>query len=339
MHYAPLVGASRRRFAVFAVFCLPSALATAGSFKTMGLFPGDVSPTYSRAYGISANGLVVVGENGSSSTGFRWTPLEGTTQLGLFGSSQAFGANADGSIMVGHEGVNAAVWPHPDTGVEYLPCAPNSGCSGYYARAISADGAVIAGFTTEDDGQHPFRWTASEGTVLLDLLPADPPFGPSGIALGMSSDGQVIVGRSRTNAGFQAVRWTVSGGIESLGTGSDGHAYDANADGSVIVGKVNLGTGSRAFRWTQATGMEWLPLPASATYNDARAVSDDGLVIVGFAGTPGQGNFPFIWTPAEGSRDLRPLVGAGGGWLDMKAHAISADGTTIAGDGYTTGGF
>ena len=71
------------------------------------------------------------------------------------------------------------------------------------ARAVSADGTVVAGFSSTALGFEAFRWTSGGGMVGLGDL-------PGGIfssrALGVSADGTRVLGFSRTTLGNEAGR-------------------------------------------------------------------------------------------------------------------------------------
>jgi probable HAF family extracellular repeat protein len=79
---------------------------SAASFQGLGDLPGG--SFYSKAYGVSANGSVVVGgaTSASGAEAFRWTSGGGMVGLGdLPGGnfmSSAFDVSADGSVVVGH---------------------------------------------------------------------------------------------------------------------------------------------------------------------------------------------------------------------------------------------
>jgi probable HAF family extracellular repeat protein len=107
-----------------------------------------------------------------------------------------------------------------------------------------------------------------------------------------------------------------------------------------VVGEGNSSAGAiggnEAFRWTQATGMVGLgDLPGGSFQSDARGVSADGSVVVGY-GNSGTGFQAFRWTQATG------MVGLGylpGGSFSSAADGVSADGSVVVGYGNSGTGF
>ena len=107
-----------------------------------------------------------------------------------------------------------------------------------------------------------------------------------------------MVGHSTLASGYEAFRWTETGGMEGLGFLIEGSLYsranDVSADGSVVVGFSRYGSTTEAFRWTESGGMESVIdlLMASGidmtgwTLHDTRAVSYDGLTMVGWGTNP-----------------------------------------------------
>jgi probable HAF family extracellular repeat protein len=316
----------------------------------------------SAAYGISADGKVIVGR-GASTNGneaFRWTAATGMVGLGdLPGgtfSSLAFAVSADGSVVVGDSsssnGLQAFRWTEA-TGMVGLGDLPGAD---FYSSAsgVSADGSVIVGGSRSGfsgTSREAFRWTASEGMVGLGDLPGG---NFNSIAYGVSADGNVIVGNSSssnaTSGAAEAFRWTQGTGMVPLGDFPDGYfnsiAYGISADGLVIVGRGFSGVGFSGvedpFRWTAEFGLLHLGFLPCDTWSTAFAASANGAVIVG---DPNQnnGDCAFIWDAQHGIRSLHTvLVEDYGlnltGWQLVGARGISADANTIVGYGINPAG-
>jgi len=170
----------------------------------------DVDGQQSYAYGVSSDGLVVVGaasglEGYWPSQAFRW--VDGTAVgLGTLGgpSSTAYAASADGSVIVGRadttDGVTEAFrWQE---GRMFALGMPPGDWAGASATGVSADGAIIVGHAWTADGNdasavEPFIWDEAHGTrSFTELLTQN------GIDLtdwdlrdaDISADGRVIVG-------------------------------------------------------------------------------------------------------------------------------------------------
>lgn len=112
-------------------------------------------------------------------------------------------------------------------------------------------------------------------------------------------------------------------------------AWDLSADGTVVVGIVWKGCGAEAFRWSEGadevTPLELLgssaPGSTAAPSNRATALSDDGLVAVGFAQHGPIDRTPALWR-ADGSGVL--LDPTEQEWPG-ECLSISADGQVVAG--------
>src|SRR5262245_27353363 len=237
-----------RSAAVIASF-LAASHVLAGSeavFQPLGFLDADnFGPVI--AYGISADGKVVVGQS-NSSTGlqaFRWTQRTGIVGLGAF-------ANPGGIASSG-------------------------------ARACSADGSVIVGSSSlpnslNEDGS-PFRWTEQTGLVFLGSLGGT----DGGVARGVSTDGSVIVGySSNASFGLEAFRWTAAGivGLGDLPGGVfNSQASGVSGDGSIVIGLASTSSSPyhRACKWTQATGM----LQLGSNNFRAGGISRDGVFAAG----------------------------------------------------------
>jgi len=109
-----------------------------------------------------------------------------------------------------------------------------------------------------------------------------------------------------------------------------------------VVGILN-GLG-QAFRWTATGGMVGLGFLPGDTQAQWLGVSADGSVVVGDSINSAQplSFHPFIWDAAHGMRSLQQVLTNDGlnltGWTLVNAYEISADGSTIVGDGTDPGG-
>jgi probable HAF family extracellular repeat protein len=281
---------------------------------------GDLWGQGGDATAVSADGSVIVGEAGSPTgrQAFRWTEFDGAVGLGdLPGGavdSTARGVSADGSVVVGTSGSasgnEAFRWTQAE-GMVGLGLLPGGGPSSSAMGGVSADGSVVVGAAdsgsqvtcipeivvciggTSTSGYQAFRWTASEGMVGLGYLAGGSSYSA---AQAVSADGRVIVGWSYSGFGREAFRWTASEGMVGLGDLPGGIfyslAFGVSADGSVIVGQSYTASGYEAFIWDAGRGMRNLKDVLGTDYGladalngwtleDARAISADGLTIVG----------------------------------------------------------
>jgi probable HAF family extracellular repeat protein len=154
-------------------------------------------------------------------------------------------------------------------------------------------------------------------------------------AWGVSPDGSMVVGYGTGSDNWEAVRWNPDIGMDSLGVVIDGNAYDktianaASTGGEVIVGNGYIGLSARAFRWTDNNGMVGLgTLPGGYANSQARAVSENGTVIIGSAQNSARKYEAFRWTAEQGMIGLGDLPG---GTFQSTAYDVSDDGTVIVG--------
>ena len=136
-----------------------------GPKKTPGVFFGPkktpgVFFSAGSAYGVSADGWVVVGSSGGDA--LRWTQATGIV---LLGSRSAHGASGDGSAVVGSSGGQAFRWTQA-TGMVGLGDLPGGAFTSLALR-VSADGAVAVGRSESASGVEAFRWTQATGMVGL----------------------------------------------------------------------------------------------------------------------------------------------------------------------------
>lgn len=195
---------------------------------------GTIGWSSSWASAISHDGSTIVGWAGHTwvdrGQAFRWTAAEGMQPLiplsPLWSSTVATAVSADGSVIAGRAEVGnfdgssergLFRWT-TSGGIQYLgTLAPQPGAFDDYevfARAMSASGDVIVGYTESDSGsQRAVYW--SESTGLVDLTEH---LGGMGFDLGtyrlltadaVSPDGRTIAGLATTD-GFDSVGYVVT---------------------------------------------------------------------------------------------------------------------------------
>lgn len=193
------------------------------------------------------------------------------------------------------------------------------------AKGVSADGAVVVGFSD----MVPFRWTLYGGMEELDLGH----FSYMGGATAISGDGEVAVGGISGPGGSEvAVRWISPLEMESLPRlpgGDSSSAFGVNLDGSVIVGHSDstVTEHEQAFLWTVADGTIGLGTLAGHYKSRASSVSSDGRVVAGTSCSRTAGQMAFRWTAGGGMTGLGYLPG----YDVSEASDVSADGKTIVG--------
>jgi uncharacterized membrane protein len=158
-----------------------------GGLVGLGDLPGG--DFNSRAYGVSADGLAIVGQGTSAagSEAFRWTQSSGMVGLGIlpgFDNSQAQDVSADGSVVVGSVGLGtstyagAFIWDavHGMRNLrdvlinDFGLGASLAGWNLVYAGAISSDGRTVVGYGTNPNGDTE-AWIAR--LAISPTLPGD----------------------------------------------------------------------------------------------------------------------------------------------------------------------
>jgi probable HAF family extracellular repeat protein len=180
------------------------------------LGPGSLSGPggFSRAFGVSGDGSVVVGDEGdpmfpTATKACIWTANGGFQDLGFSGS--AYAVTSDGSVVAGHaSNVGAFLWTQSG-GMQVLGTLP--GFTDAEAIGVSDDGQTVVGISAPrplsrtntgydyDIDCLPFVWTAATGMQDLNQLLANAGVDMTGISLyaitGLSTDGQVVSGIGR----------------------------------------------------------------------------------------------------------------------------------------------
>lgn len=179
---------------------------------------------FSRAFGVSADGTVIVGDSFSRSgsgrsEAFRWKNglMHGLGTLAPDGGSGAADISANGRVIVGHSssvsrGFEAFRWKD---GVMTSLGIPGGGNDFTYATAVSANGSIIVGSgeSEQTSATAAYIWDAAHGArVLADVLRDDYEVTTDGWQLleatGVSDDGKTIVGYGKNpNGDFEG--WVV----------------------------------------------------------------------------------------------------------------------------------
>jgi probable HAF family extracellular repeat protein len=312
--------------------------ASAQSIATVGLPPGG---SFSSATAVSAKGSAVAA-NVDLATGYRWT-ASGLAELGTLRGAYATSAediSSDGSVIVGgvffffpEETARAHRWT-ASGGWQDLGVLPGGVAS--VGSGVSGDGTCVTGYSFDPDfNTIAFRWTEAGGMQSLGTLHG----GMTSEGRKVSRDGSTIVGVSGTPEGDRAFAWTESGGMQNLGLLSSGDggssAYAVNGDGTVVAGF----SGATAVVWINGVVQDIGMLPG-ATNAIAYTVSDDGSLVGGYSFFGFEATAT-LWSQTLGTVDLNTYLPTLGvdltGWELDYTRDISANGTTIVGEGVFNG--
>lgn len=312
--------------------------ASAQSITSIGLSPGG---SFSGANAVSANGSVVAA-NVDMARAHRWTSA-GLVDIGTLPGGSAASAediSSDGSVIVGasffvtpEETARAHRWTLSG-GMQDLGVLPGGFAS--VASGVSGNGSVVTGVSYDMDfNATAFRWTSAAGMQSIGTLPG----GTSSEGRKVSRDGSTIIGIAGTPAGDRAFAWTEAGGMQTLGLLSPGDsassAWGVNADGTVVAGV----SGASAVIWTNGVAQSIGMLPG-ATSAIAYTLSDDGSLVGGYSFFGFEATAT-LWSQALGTVDLNTYLPTLGidltGWELDYTRDISADGSTIVGEGLFNG--
>ncbi len=252
---------------------------------------GTLGGEESEAYGVSADGSVVVGASqyapGSPNHAFRWTAATGMTDLGTLGHdpSVANAISPDGFIVVGWSKAANGVDVHGfywHQGMFIDAGTPGAGVS--VLTDVAASGVSVGG-----ESGVPTRFTPAVGMTPLAGFPW-----AVGMATSISDDGNWVAGNMGdcTTCTTRAFRHDMAiGGWLDLGAeinqgSANSRARDVNANGDVVgtaQGMASGGNPNHAFLWTEAQGAmdlnDRLQVGTGWELTDATAITDDGLIV------------------------------------------------------------
>jgi hypothetical protein len=307
--------------------CAPAELPATASFEILpALIAGDAATS---AWGMSANGAVVVGDSVIDAAGEVEHPVvwKDGTAIDLFepGDSSGFAnaANCDGSVVLANTEMVVLSGTHAirkgyrwsaATGLRPLPGAQSTG-----AGNLSGDARVIVGAVANPEGFPPYWFGAMWIDEDLTMLPPDVELGP------LSADGNVAIGV----LGFsQIVRWTPASGVSALFKST--RLADLSADGSTILL-------SDKKRWTDELGFQAVPCTKLC---QSVAISSTGK-IVAIDSSEGH-EYMELWDVKHGTRPLAALLaeyGASfGDWKISLLVEMSDDGRVFVGNARNSAG-
>lgn len=349
--------------------CLVLCLSASADADPPGLYElGELTSTHpyfshftSQALGVSGDGRVVVGSGklwfNYPETPWVWDEEAFRSEDGAMTSmaplvtnhdrSIARAANYDGTFITGvvyrygspPEWQGGFVWDWPGGTSTWLGDLPG-GSTWSNGYAISDDGTVIAGHSTDAVTDRAIRWEAGPPATMTPLGTG----WSSSYAYGVSGDGSEIVGYE----GNGARCWSGTTPIALPSPPGDFGtiALGISADGSTIVGRSRQSSGDVATRWDgcdAAASVELLGTAPGYLESEANDASVDGGVIVGSSSLDFN-SYPeaAIWDAEHGMQLLHDvLVDDYGfdlsGWTLREAEAISDDGKVIVGTGIHPG--
>lgn len=198
------------------------------------------------------------------------------------------------------------------------------------ALGVSGDGSIVVGYENWGTPGQAVRWNA-DGT--RSVLPAHGFNMDVPELRGVTDDGSIAVGRFVMNGdsyGFYSTASRVTALEGYLPNAFPWHvdAWAVTPDGSSIVGEVN----SRAAVWRRSGSGYGRPLDINnGTASVAKAVSANGLVVVGWAQQVSKANQEAsVWT-WDGSRYNQRFIGILPGGRSSFATGVSGDGSVVVG--------
>ncbi len=268
--------------------------------------PGSTLSVYHEVGGVSADGSQVAGTiygEAGCSTAARWISSALPEQLDQAACvAAAFGISASGAVIVGDlYGATSMGFVWRREVPQFYFFSPLDGYTDSSAKAVGAEGALIAGTCNGRNGSQAVVWeNGSHFPRGLGYLPNTDRF-KIGRATAISPDGAYIIGASSSTAagpeGVEGFMYSMpSGPMTGLGPATGGRQTYPTAvcrHAEVIVGSLVMPVApytQTAFIWTPAAGLRELRQVLATDYSidmqgwtltEATGISGDGSVIVG----------------------------------------------------------
>lgn len=320
-------------------------LLTAPAFSQAGSGLKLLAPGVDEALAVSDDGTTLLLNRTPPATPAVYAVSSGTTTAfglpGATGNLYSFvhGVNANGAVLVANQnGPNGGPLLRAGTTVYAV-----GALFGVHVSDVSESGLIVVG-TTPAGG----RWVDVATSTVLDL--GSPAAGGNSDAQAVSGDGRYVVGETtdpsnplvglpfRYDVANPSAPWVL---LAAPGSGG-GTALAVDGTGDTVVGYVWNNGQQQAFAWTPTTGSVALGVLPGYFHSRAFGVSRDGRWVVGTCENAGTSRaFAFdLQDPSLGMIDLTAAYASflPAGFVLEQAWDVSADGTTIVGQGLTAAG-
>lgn len=223
-------------------------------------------------------------------------------------------AEGASTTLLGATDIALGIYFHVVVGPSSFNIEPLLSAKDSEARAVSADGSVVAGVFSEGETSHIFRWSTAEGVQQFGSAPKW-----RGYVI-MSDDGNVLTG----NLSDRFYLWTPANGLQERAPWPQRYIDEVSGDGRIIRGRYTY----EFFFDTIYYNITWQPTDqfgvlASELERDGLVkMSRDGSVILGVDAF----KRPFLWTAANGKRTFGPE-----GDARLYPNDLSSDGSVVVG--------
>ena len=292
-----------------------------------------VVPSF-RAYAVSADGRVVVGQDGQSRAAY-WTQAGGLVSIGTpysYNNSRAVGVSGDGTVIIGNSGssyYSGWVW----TAASGFTLMTLPGASRTTATCLSRDGQVVGGIgvVPPDVWYQSMVWTHAEGGR---QMPGGSNFGTWLYAL--NADGSQGVGSGSSGIGTWPQHWpSTHTWCVTLGTipgENNAYAMAMTPDGQTIAGQTGTNQTGKALIWRRGHGFELHSALMGRPEASLRTINDAGTLAGGFIGQGGSiAEIGVIWQSGPGLMSAEAFFASQGVTVPSLQNVvgISADGKVI----------